>query len=212
MSAREEILGRIRGALADVPAGEETPVPWEYAQPTPTGDLLDQFVDRVADYRADVERCAAPDIGARVRAALDGRGVRRVVIPAALRETVGDVLQDLDVADESAAGSTEQLEAVHGVVTGARVGIADTGTIVLDHGPDQGPRALTLLPDLHVCILRADQIVSGVPEAIRLLGPGAVEGRPLTLISGPSATSDIELTRVEGVHGPRALHVIVVDP
>lgn len=97
------------------------------------------------------------------------------------------------------------------MVTGARVGIAETGTIVLDHAADQGRRALSLIPDVHVCVVGLDQVVSDVPEAVARLQASSDQGQPLTWISGPSATSDIELIRVEGVHGPRTLHVILVE-
>jgi len=109
---------------------------------------------------------------------------------------------DLDAAD---------LDTTDAVLTTATVGIAETGTIVLDHGPGQGRRALTLVPDRHVCVVRADQVVPDVPDAMAPLGGSIAAGRPLTWISGPSATSDIELTRVEGVHGPRTLHVVLVE-
>ncbi|MTB71219.1 lactate utilization protein C [Arsenicicoccus sp. MKL-02] len=213
--SREQILGRVRAALADVPRSTpeaDVPVAWEYARPTPVDDLLGRFVERVEDYRAVVERCAPDDVGARVTAALQSHGVDTVVLPDGLDEgwratIAGAGLSLLEDADLTAA----QLNAVDAVVTGASVGVAETGTIVLDHGPDQGRRALSLVPDVHVCVVRADQVVSDVPEAVARLAGVARTGRPLTWISGPSATSDIELSRVEGVHGPRTLHVILAD-
>jgi L-lactate dehydrogenase complex protein LldG len=108
--------------------------------------------------------------------------------------------------------TNEQLDQSDGVLTGCALGIAQTGTIVLDSGPAQGRRAITLVPDYHLCVIRADQVVGLVPEAVaRLHGSAATPDRPITFISGPSATSDIELSRVEGVHGPRTLEVLVVD-
>jgi L-lactate dehydrogenase complex protein LldG len=104
------------------------------------------------------------------------------------------------------------LDAIDGVLTGCALGIAETGTIVLDGGAASGGRALTLVPDHHVCVVEASQIVASVPDAIAALEPAAREGRPITFVSGPSATSDIELERVEGVHGPRKLDILVVTP
>jgi L-lactate dehydrogenase complex protein LldG len=121
----------------------------------------------------------------------------------------------LEVLGDGGAGeflSKEQLASCHGVLTGCALGIAETGTIVLDSGPAQGRRVLTLLPDYHLCVVFEDQVVETVPEAVAVMGAGVVEhSRPLTLVSGPSATSDIELVRVEGVHGPRNLEVILVE-
>ena len=197
MSAREEILARVRAALADVDdpiAPDRVPVP----AGRPAGDdLVDRFRERVADYRAVVATCTVRGLAKAVRAALPAGA--RVVAPAGLDLDVpGAVVDDgLSAAD---------LDACDAVVTAARIGIAETGTIVLDHADDQGRRAISLVPDLHVCIVRRDQVVADVPDAVAALDPA----RPLTWISGPSATSDIELDRVEGVHGPRTLHVLVV--
>jgi L-lactate dehydrogenase complex protein LldG len=207
-SAREEILGRIRTALADRPAEPE--VPWSYGQPVATGedDLVARFIERTADYRAEVERVGAGGVGAAIAAALAGAGATSVVADAEVRDRWAS---DVDVAwiDDNALAAGE-LDAIDAVITTATVGIANTGTIVLDHGPGQGRRAISLVPDMHVCLVAVDQIVSDVPEAVARLIESGSNTRPLTWISGPSATSDIELDRVEGVHGPRTLHVIVM--
>jgi L-lactate dehydrogenase complex protein LldG len=108
--------------------------------------------------------------------------------------------------------SKGQLASVHGVLTGCAAAIAETGTIVLDSGPAQGRRSLSLLPDYHLCVVEARQVVEVVPEGVaHMVGAVAERGAPVTLVSGPSATSDIELMRVEGVHGPRTLDVILVE-
>ena len=155
------------------------------------------FVERVADYRAVVERCTAADLPARVAAALPAGA--RVVVPPGLGFDVPGQVVDTGL-------SALALDALDAVVTCAALGIAETGTIVLDHGPDQGRRAISLVPDLHVCVVRAEQVVADVPDAMGRLDPA----RALTWVSGPSATSDIELDRVEGVHGPRSLVVVLV--
>jgi L-lactate utilization protein LutC len=192
VSARDEILGNVRAALAGVaPATSVPPAPRVAAR----GDLVDLFVERVEDYRAVVTRCAADELAAVVSRVLGGASV---VVPPGL-----DLALPGAIADDG--HSPAQLDLIDAVVTRARLGIAETGTIVLDHGPGQGRRAISLVPDLHVCIVEEDQVVADVPDAIAALDPT----RPLTWISGPSATSDIELDRVEGVHGPRTLHVIV---
>ena len=193
MSARDEILGRVRDALAEVSPAVAVPA----APRAPDrGDLVALFDERVADYRAVVTRCVAADLAAAVAEALAGASV--VVPPGLDLDVAGSVVDDGLTATE--------LDRIDAVVTRARVGIAETGTIVLDHAPDQGRRAISLVPDLHVCIVDASQVVADVPDAIALLDPA----RPTTWISGPSATSDIELDRVEGVHGPRTLHVVLV--
>ena len=206
MSAREEILGRIRSALADRPEPPETA--WEYGRPVSTGDLdlSERFVERVADYHAEVKTVAREDVGPAIADALGD--ARHVVGDRLLRDTwpTEAEVEWLDAADLT----SDELDDVDAVVTTATVGIANTGTIVLDHGRGQGRRAASLVPDVHVCIVAADRIVSDVPEAVSLLIDLGVQAHPLTWISGPSATSDIELSRVEGVHGPRTLRVLVV--
>lgn len=195
MSARDEILGRVRNALDG--AGVPAPITPPATLPRPGIDLVSLFAERVADYRAVVERCEPEQVAARARAALPAGA--RVVVPPGLDLVVPGAIEDSGL-------SAADLDALDGVVTRASVGIAETGTIVLDHGPGQGRRAITLVPDLHVCVVDGSQVVADVPDAIALLDPA----RPLTWISGPSATSDIELARVEGVHGPRRLHVVIV--
>jgi len=219
---RDEVLSRVRAALGSPPADSSGTDSLTDASPQPAsgyrtlGDLdegrrLDLLAERLADYHAAVRRTTHGGRAAAVGAALAERGVRRVVVPAGLDLLV--VLQalppdvDLIIDDDL---SPQDLDAIDGVITGAAVAIAETGTIVLDGSPDQGRRAITLVPDYHLCLVRADQVVGLVPEAIDRLAPRS--GQPLTWISGPSATSDIELSRVEGVHGPRTLEVILVEP
>ena len=196
MNAREEILGRVRSALegADRSAAH---VPRGYRSRPERGDLVALFAERVADYRAVVERCTTVDIADRIAAALDG--CTRVLVPTGMPWTVPGA-----TSGDGLSGA--ELDRYDAVLTSATLGIAETGTIVLTHGPGEGRRALSLVPDLHVCVVRAEQVVAGVPEAVARLDPA----RPQTWISGPSATSDIELDRVEGVHGPRRLHVLLV--
>ena len=230
MSEREEVLARIRTALrgdrqdpptTDGPGGADDPggaggaggaagPAYRTRGQLEREPLLALLAERVADYRATVRRTAPAGLGAAITAALAQRGARRLVVPPGL---------DLPALPALPAGvaivtddglSPHELDAFDGVITGAAVAIAETGTIILDSSPDQGRRAITLVPDYHLCIVHAAQVVELVPEAIALLAPRA--GRPLTWISGPSATSDIELKRVEGVHGPRTLEVILVGP
>lgn len=197
MTARDDILGSVRRALA----GADTAairVPDEHRRRPAPPDVVGLFAERVADYRAVVERCAPVDVVGRIVAAL-GRA-ERVLVPVGLAWSLPTETPDTGF-------TATELDGFDAVVTGATLGIAETGTIVLTHGVGQGRRALTLVPDLHVCVVRSGDIVPDVPAAASLLDPL----RPQTWISGPSATSDIELSRVEGVHGPRRLHIIVVD-
>jgi L-lactate dehydrogenase complex protein LldG len=206
MSARAEVLGRIRTALGEAP----TPLPevtrgYRRTDDRPPAVLLDVLVDRLEDYRATVLRCAPDEIGATVVAALDaglgpGWAPADVVVAPGLP---GGWRPDGTSEDDGRA--PVGLAAFAAAVTGVAVAIAETGTLVLDGSPHCGRRALSLLPDCLVCVVEAGQVVGGVPEGLARLTPTA----PLTMISGPSATSDIELQRVEGVHGPRTLVVVL---
>ncbi|MFD9126078.1 lactate utilization protein C [Kitasatospora sp. NPDC059571] len=208
MSAREEVLRRIREALGDVPAGErpqDVAVPRGYAPSHAQGVPADLFAGRVADYRATVVRCGPDGVASAVHRLLADRGVHRAAVAPGLP---AEWLPPGDLVVDEPPLSTAELDGTSAVVTTAALGIAVTGTLVLDGGAGQGRRALTLLPDHHVCILPEESVVGDLPEALARLDPA----RPLTFVSGPSATSDIELDRVEGVHGPRVLDVVLVAP
>lgn len=215
MSAKDEILQRIRTALVDVPdtaADQDTPVPWTYGRATRTEGVVDLFVERVEDYKAIVVRCAASEVPARIAEALTSREAKSVVVPPELdgawREAIAQA--GIEVREDAPRLSRAELDAIDAVVTACCVGAAESGTIMLDHRGDQGRRALSLVPDLHVCVVRTDQVVSDIPEAVARIAPSVREQRlPITWISGGSATSDIELSRVEGVHGPRTLVVVL---
>jgi len=206
-TAREAVLARIREAIRDRPP--VAAVPRDYERTLPAGaPILELFAERVADYRATVHRTTPDQLAATIATALGARGARRLAIPAGLPDVWLSETTIERVTDDPPL-SVEVLDRLDGVVTGCAVAIAETGTIVLDAGAAQGRRALSLLPDYHLCVVHADRIVGSVPEALARLDPR----RPLTWISGPSATSDIELQRVEGVHGPRTLEVVIVaDP
>ena len=193
MSARDDVLAAVRAALG--PAPDVPEIPREYRLAGSLAADVDLFAERVAEYRATVHRVSAAELGAKLAELARGR----VGIPPGFGF---DGVEDRQL-------SVGELDALDTVITGCALAIADTGTIVLDGGPESGRRALTLVPDHHVCIVHADQVVASVPDAIAKLDPHA----PLTFVSGPSATSDIELDRVEGVHGPRELDVVLVaDP
>ncbi|MFF1920830.1 lactate utilization protein C [Streptomyces sp. NPDC058221] len=204
-TARETVLGRVRDALALAPAAD-TPVPRDYrtGRTLPDAERLALFTDRLVDYKAQVHPCTADRTAEVVAEVLREQGAHRIGVPAGL-DPQWLTAYDGEVQQDSADIPAPRLDALDGVVTASAVSCAETGTIFLDGSPDQGRRALSLVPDLHVCVVDLSTVQVGVPEAVARLVPE----RPTTLISGPSATSDIELERVEGVHGPRTLAVVI---
>jgi L-lactate dehydrogenase complex protein LldG len=215
MSDRDTVLRRIRSAVGnDVPRADEAQAvarAYRRAGSRSRAARVKEFAVRVAEYHALVHRIRANELADAVAAACRRRSIHSLVVP-------GDIPSEwlptgVEIQRDGAAGEipNEELDRSDGVLTGCALGIAQTGTIVLDSGLLQGRRVLTLLPDYHLCVIREDQIVGLVPEAMALLQPTEKSGhRPLTFVSGPSATSDIELNRVEGVHGPRTLEVLIV--
>ncbi|MDN0197662.1 lactate utilization protein C [Streptomyces sp. S.PNR 29] len=213
MSSKERILGRVRRALADV-RQDDTP----YEQAVQRGYLrehgersveqtVDLLAENLADYRAIVHRSDADGLAGLIARLLRERAATTVLVPPGL-DPGWLAATDVGQVPDRAESTPLELDRVDSVVTACAVAIAETGTIVLDASPDQGRRRITLVPDHHICVVRVpDQVVASVPQALERLDPS----RPLTWISGPSATSDIELDRVEGVHGPRTLEVVLVD-
>lgn len=213
MNAREEVLARIAAAHSAAPPPD---LPYEdiVREYRTTSDssaeaLTELLIDRLVDYRALVRQCSGDDLAATIANALAHRSAHTVVVPSGLDSSwtagfSGSVLTDGLLADYQRTVS--ELDSVDGVITSCAVAIAETGTLILDGSPGQGRRILTLIPDYHLCVVFPDEIVADVPQALARLAAT----RPLTMISGPSATSDIELNRVEGVHGPRTLEVIIV--
>lgn len=207
MSAKEEILGRIRSALADAPQAPEVPRNYRTSSELDEAALIELLVDRLVDYKAGVDVIEASQIPQFVADKLSSAD--SVVTPHGLDPQWLSALPDTVVQHVDAPGerrSVAQLDAISAVVTSSAVSIAESGTIILDGEPDQGRRAISLVPDHHVCIVPVSTVVQLLPEAM----PRLTIIRPLTWISGPSATSDIELERVEGVHGPRTLDVLLV--
>ncbi|MFD7032703.1 lactate utilization protein C [Streptomyces sp. NPDC059917] len=207
MSGRDRVLGRIRRALAQ--GAPDPVVPRDYLRvhgertPAATADLL---AAHLTEYRARVHRSDEDGIAALLASLLAARGARSVLVPDGLPPHWLAAADAVRVPDR-AESTPYELDAVDSVVTGCALAVAETGTLVLDGGPGQGRRRITLVPDHHVCVVRVpDQVVDSIPQAVALLDPT----RPLTWISGPSATSDIELDRVEGVHGPRTLEVVLL--
>ena len=211
-AAREQILGRIRTALRDVPDRErpddvEVARGYRRAAGDGPGAWLERFADRVRDYDADLRRVDSGQIGDAVTQACAELGLRRVVVPSAL--PAGWRPGGLEIVEDRGLSPLE-LDAVDGAVTGCAVAIAETGTLLLDGQGVCGRRVITLVPDHHICIVREEQVVGLVPEAVTALRSSVTDrATPVTLVSGPSASSDIELERVEGVHGPRHLLVFL---
>jgi iron-sulfur cluster protein len=205
---RETVLARVRAAIAGAPPADGRPRDYRTEDSRSREEVVALFAERVADYRASVHRTGPDGVAALVASVCAEHGVERLGlapdVPAEWRPDGVELVEDDGLAPA-------ELDTLGGALTGCAVGIAETGSFVLDGGPGQGRRALSLVPDLHVCVVREDQVVGLVPEAVARLDQSVREGRPLTFVSGPSATSDIELNRVEGVHGPRILHVLLLS-
>jgi L-lactate dehydrogenase complex protein LldG len=210
MSDREAVLGRVRAAIGAAAAAALVPRGYPTTGDRAPEERIALFCDRVREYRAEVRRIRPGQVAGAVGEECAAVGARRLVIPDGLPAAWRPEGSELVVDDGL---SPHELDAVDGVVTGCTVAIAETGTIVLTAAPHEGRRAITLVPDLHVCVVEEHSIVELVPEAIAAIADVVrAERRPVTLVSGPSATSDIELSRVEGVHGPRNLIVLVLAP
>ena len=206
--ARTVVMQRIRDALGSAPpAPAEVARTYRHAGAPVDFDPVERFCDVVADYDATVHRVAEDALAGALAEACRARGAARLAVPVDVGWTVDGV--EL-VRDDPPLGPRD-LDALDGVLTGCASAIAETGTIVLDGAGVSGRRALTLVPDLHLCVVRAGQVVPAVPDAIAAVAPAVQDGRPVTFVSGPSATADIELNRVQGVHGPRTLDVFLVE-
>jgi len=209
MTARDEVLSRIRTALG--PGVAALDVPRDYHGPgsgprTGHADVVARFCERAAEYRATVRRVRPGQLAEAVSEACREHGATRIAVPPGAPHD----LPGLELVVDDPPIPARALDRLDGVLTGSALAIADTGTVVLDGGAESGRRALTLVPDLHICLVAAGRIHASVPDTIAALAPAVADGRPLTFVSGPSATSDIELERVEGVHGPRNLVILVI--
>ncbi|GAA5522135.1 lactate utilization protein C [Aliifodinibius salicampi] len=215
--AKKEILSRIEGALKDVPETDQKSnirSGQDYRQQgdRSSEEIVDLFVERVAEYKATVKRINESELQQVMDASFVAQKVENLVVPPGFPDDWLPNTIHPQYDDPESPLSHDELDQSDGVVTTCALAVAQTGTIILDAGAGQGRRALTLLPDYHLCIVRADQIVELVPEGFAYFEESIKnDGPPITFISGPSATSDIELSRVEGVHGPRRLEVLVLD-
>jgi L-lactate dehydrogenase complex protein LldG len=205
--AREAVLARVRAALGPAPAVPEIPRAYRGVGASADFDAIDRFCERVADYRANVQRVVRGELPRALMAACAQREARRIAVPA---DAPAWTVDGVELVRDDPPLSYRRLDALDGVLSGCALAIAETGTIVLDGAGACGRRALTLVPDYHLCVVGSRDIVPSVADGVAALAAVAAAGRPMTLVSGPSATSDIELDRVEGVHGPRTLDVFVV--
>ena len=207
-TAKEAMLERIRAAISDAPEPPEISRSFRERDERDRAAIVEDFIDRLVEYKAVVTRTDDATLLQAITDACQRHSLRRLVVPA---DVPNEWLpKEMTILRDESPLSLTALDNSSGVLTGCALGIAQTGTIILDGGVFQGRRVLSLLPDVHLCVVRVEQVVGLVPEAITKLADRVVT-HPITLISGPSATSDIELNRVEGVHGPRTLHVLVVD-
>ena len=214
MTARQEVLARIaeahRAAAPPELAYEQIAREYRTSSDLDQHELTERLIDRLIDYKALVRRCSHDDLSATIAAALDDRKATSVVVPAGLDGTWLALVSSTIRIDGSAPAdqlTVPEVDTTDGVITTCATAVAETGTLILDGAAGMGRRMITLIPDYHLCIVLPDQICADVPQALTRLDAT----RPLTMISGPSATSDIELDRVEGVHGPRTLEVIIVE-
>jgi L-lactate dehydrogenase complex protein LldG len=215
--SKSVILKRIQNALGRSTSFESDPDDeslkrdYNHKSSLQKKDRTQLFIERVNEYKADVEKISEQSIGLNISELCDKSGLKTLVVPAGLNEEwLTEINPDITLLHDDPQLTKEELNSSDAVLTSCFLGVAQTGTIILDAGPGQGRRALTLLPDFHICIITESQIVGIFPEAIRQLNETVkTTGRPITMISGPSATSDIELNRVEGVHGPRKLQVFI---
>jgi L-lactate dehydrogenase complex protein LldG len=205
-TAKEVILARIRSSIANAPDPPQILYAIRERDERDHTAILEDFIERLIDYKAMVTRTDNVGLPRAIADACQQHDITRLVVPADLPQSW--IPSEVTVLRDEPKLSLAELDGSSGVLTGCALAIAQTGTIILDGGANQGRRALSLVPDRHLCVVRAEQVVGLVPEAIAELTERAKQ--PITLISGPSATSDIELSRVEGVHGPRTLHVLIV--
>ena len=206
LTAKERILSRIRQAVVDAPTPPSVPQDFRKRDERECSIIVEDFIERLIDYKAQVTPCEQSNLAQDIAHACQKYGVTQLAVPADIPTLW--LPTNITILYDDPLLTTSDLNNSAGVLTGCAVAVAQTGTIILDGGASQGRRALSLVPDLHLCVVHESQVVGLLPEAIALLAERATH--PITLISGPSATSDIELSRVEGVHGPRTLHVFIV--
>jgi L-lactate dehydrogenase complex protein LldG len=204
--ARTELLARVRGALGDAPPPAPVPRGYRAVGMSDGADPVERFCERVRDYGAALQRLPAAELETAIAERCRALGVERLAVPAGAPWGVAGV----EFLADDPPLDARTLDTIGAALTGCALAIAETGTLVLDGTGACGRRALTLVPDIHLCVVKESDVVATLPDAIARLAPAAQEGRPLTFVSGPSATSDIELERVEGVHGPRTLELFVV--